>query len=101
MSGHSRKNSRSAGMTQPALSRLEQGDGVPTTDVLDRIAPCDPHRLNDSCRLSLDPPALYPNGYPLAERPDYRLLAVEFGEGDGEGKGSVISRSWSWMPTSW
>jgi HTH-type transcriptional regulator/antitoxin HipB len=29
---------RRAGMTQPALSRLERGGGIPTITVLDRIA---------------------------------------------------------------
>lgn len=42
-----------AGMTQPALSRLERGGGIPTIAVLDRIAAA----LHATLKVSITPAA--------------------------------------------
>jgi ribosome-binding protein aMBF1 (putative translation factor) len=42
-----------AGMTQPALSRLERGGGIPTITVLDRIA----NALHATLTVSITPAA--------------------------------------------
>jgi ribosome-binding protein aMBF1 (putative translation factor) len=44
---------RRAGMTQPALSRLERGGGIPTIAVLDRIAAA----LHATLTVSMTPAA--------------------------------------------
>jgi HTH-type transcriptional regulator/antitoxin HipB len=44
---------RRAGMTQPALSRLERGGGIPTIAVLDRIAAA----LHATLKVSMTPAA--------------------------------------------